>query len=418
MASVEPIYELKCSCNSYPWGKQGAESLSARLCAKEPGWIDPNDLSKPFEIKDEPFAEMWMGTYPVLPSYLASTGEDLQNVLDTHAEALIGKPVLEKFGHSKLPFLPKVLSIAKALPLQLHPNKELAARLHEKNPDQFTDANHKPEIALALGEFEAFCGFKPLASIHALMQLEPLKRYLPQIGKPEFDDQQLKGVVKKMLEADDASVKETYDALTLLPRDAFGSEEQHIQKLAPRLAEQYSAADPGLLVALITMNYMVLQRGESIYIPADGIHAYLSGDIIECMARSNNVLNTGFCPRSDRDNIDLFISCLTFTPHSAEEALLKPTAYERGREGKTERFSPPLSEFDMLQTTLKAGEKEMLGSVKGPGILLVTEGGAEMKANGKAMEVGEGQCFFVAQGTELEFEAGKAGALVHLAYVE
>jgi mannose-6-phosphate isomerase len=41
------------------------------------------------------------------------------------------------------------------------------------------------------------------------------------------------------------------------------------------------------------MNFLTLNPGEAIYIPADGIHAYLSGDIIECMARSNNVLNSG-----------------------------------------------------------------------------------------------------------------------------
>ena len=55
-------------------------------------------------------------------------------------------------------------------------------------------------------------------------------------------------------------------------------------------------------MALVTMNYLVLDKGDSIYIPADGIHAYLSGDIIECMARSNNVLNTGFCPTADRNS--------------------------------------------------------------------------------------------------------------------
>ncbi|TKA68239.1 hypothetical protein B0A55_10031 [Friedmanniomyces simplex] len=417
MATLEPVYQLKCSCNSYPWGRQCEESAAARLCAKQPGWVDQKDLSKPFTIEDKPYAEMWMGTYPTLPSYVASTGEDLQDLLDKHADELVGKQVVEKFGHSKLPFLPKVLSIAKALPLQLHPNKGLAAKLHEKHPDQFTDPNHKPEIALALGEFEAFCGFKPLGQMNKLMQLDPLKKYMPSISKPDFDDQQLKAVVKKMLEADDESVKETYNALTSLAEKDFGPDD-YIPKLAPRLAEQYSEADPGLLVALITMNYLVLQRGESIYIPADGIHAYLSGDIIECMARSNNVLNTGFCPRSDRDNVDLFISCLTFTPHSGEEAMLKPQSFERSKEQKTLRFAPPLSEFDMLQTTLKSGENESLGAVKGPGILIATEGSAQLKANGKKVELKEGQVFFVAQGTALEFEAGGEGLLMHMAYVE
>jgi mannose-6-phosphate isomerase class I len=63
----------------------------------------------------------WMGTYPELPSYVLETGEDLQDVMDKYPDELIGKTVAEKFNHTKLPYLPKVLSIAKALPLQLHP---------------------------------------------------------------------------------------------------------------------------------------------------------------------------------------------------------------------------------------------------------------------------------------------------------
>jgi mannose-6-phosphate isomerase class I len=63
----------------------------------------------------------WMGTYPELPSYVLETGEDLQDVLDKNWEELIGRNVAKKFNHTKLPYLPKVLSIAKALPLQLHP---------------------------------------------------------------------------------------------------------------------------------------------------------------------------------------------------------------------------------------------------------------------------------------------------------
>jgi hypothetical protein len=63
----------------------------------------------------------WMGTYPELPSYVLETGEDLQDVIDKNPDELLGTKVAEKFNHTKLPYLPKVLSIAKALPLQLHP---------------------------------------------------------------------------------------------------------------------------------------------------------------------------------------------------------------------------------------------------------------------------------------------------------
>src|SRR5690242_15339134 len=62
-----------------------------------------------------------MGTYPTLPSHVLETDEDLQEVLDKHSQELIGENVIKKFGHTKLPYLPKVLSISKALPLQLHP---------------------------------------------------------------------------------------------------------------------------------------------------------------------------------------------------------------------------------------------------------------------------------------------------------
>lgn len=62
-----------------------------------------------------------MGTYPTLPSKVLETDQDLQDVLDKHSDELIGQNVIKKFGHTKLPYLPKVLSIAKALPLQLHP---------------------------------------------------------------------------------------------------------------------------------------------------------------------------------------------------------------------------------------------------------------------------------------------------------
>ena len=65
-----------------------------------------------------------MGTYPSLPSKVLETNEDLQDVLDKHSNELIGQKVIQKFRHTKLPYLPKVLSIAKALPLQLHPVRQ------------------------------------------------------------------------------------------------------------------------------------------------------------------------------------------------------------------------------------------------------------------------------------------------------
>lgn len=200
------------------------------------------------------------------------------------------------------------------------------------------------------------------------------------------------------------------------PTAKFGKH-TYIPELLPRLAEQYGESDPGNLVALLTMNYMVLQKGDAIYIPADGIHAYLSGDIVECMARSDNVLNTGFCPRADRDSVDLFTSALTFSPKSGEEALLKPKPSDKGLNGHTKVLAPPMSEFNMLVTELKAHEKESIKPLQGPGVMVVTSGSGSLKANGKEFQVKEGYVFFIGYNTELELESIDQ-LETHLAYCE
>jgi len=153
------------------------------------------------------------------------------------------------------------------------------------------------------------------------------------------------------------------------------------------------------------MNYMKLNAGDSIYVPADSIHAYLSGNIIECMARSNNVLNTGFCPRADRDNVDTFIETLTFTPHDDDEATLRPKPFERSKNGKTQVYSPPMSEFDMLSTKVEKGEKESVEKINGPSIMIVTEGRGKLRAGGDEYALSEGFIFFIGAGVDTEYEA-------------
>jgi len=45
--------------------------------------------------------------YPELPSYVLSTGDDLQDVLDKNKN-LVGEAMIKKFGGTTLPYLPKV----------------------------------------------------------------------------------------------------------------------------------------------------------------------------------------------------------------------------------------------------------------------------------------------------------------------
>lgn len=190
-----------------------------------------------------------MGDYPVLPAKSLKTGEELHKVVDENKEQLLGKQCMDKFG-GVLPFLPKILSIAKALPLQIHPNKDLATKLHKQNPEQFMDDNHKPEIAIALGPFEVFAGWKPSAEIQSLFDsLSPLQKFLPQ-KNAQFDNETLREVVQTILQASDESIKSCQQELAKIPKEKYGKQ-AYILDILPRLQEQYSIEDPGNLVTLM-----------------------------------------------------------------------------------------------------------------------------------------------------------------------
>lgn len=407
--SSPSVIRLKCYCNNYPWGHAGAASRAARWC----------ELGNP-DFKIDPgkdYAEMWMGTYPELPSYDLNTGEDLQEILNRNKEKLIGTNVLSMFG-TDLPFLPKILSISKALPLQIHPNKELSRELHEKDPDNYTDPNHKPEIAVALSGFEVFVGFKPRDDIQALCNLKPLHRFVPGDVGEKYTDDTIKAICKSMLEADETTVKQTQEQLGQISRKEYG-DQAYILDLLPRLQAQYTKSDPGTLVALITMNFLTLEPGQALYVPADGIHAYLSGDIVECMARSNNVLNTGFCPPAERNSVDLFTSVLSFRQHDPKEPLLERVKSEKSRNGRTTAFKPPMSEFNMLVTELKGGQEEVIEPVHGPSVMIVTSGRGQMAVDGSTFDISEGRVYFIGQGVDVTLKAdGRDELIVYRAYAE
>ena len=238
----------------------------------------------------------------------------------------------------------------------------------------------------------------------------------------KWTDATLREVTRSLLKADPETVSRVQTELSRVPREHLG-DAGYILDLLPRLQGQYGPSDAGSLVALLCMNYLVFSAGDAIYIPADGIHAYLAGDIVECMARSNNVLNAGFCARADRDNADLFADALTFrSAHSREDVVLVPGKSARSASGKTTVYSPPMREFDMLKTDLGAGgEREQIAAGDGPGVLIVTQGAGSLHADGRDFELKEGFIYYVAPGVALEFTSssstGTDGLQIHMAVV-
>ena len=67
-----------------------------------------------------------------------------------------------------------------------HPDKKLAQELFEKFPHIYKDPNHKPEMAIALTDFECLCGFRPISEIRAYLDEFPeLKNISDLTGRSE-----------------------------------------------------------------------------------------------------------------------------------------------------------------------------------------------------------------------------------------
>ena len=124
---MEIIGDIK----NYEWGKLGSESEVVKL-AKLNDETFKTDESKPY-------SELWMGDHVSGQSKVKVTGELLGDFIQKDRNGNIG-------GQLNLPFLFKILSIRKALSIQVHPNKKEAERLHAVYPDIYKDDNHKPEV--------------------------------------------------------------------------------------------------------------------------------------------------------------------------------------------------------------------------------------------------------------------------------
>lgn len=207
-----------------------------------------------FNQDETKFAELWLGTH--------RSGKFKINYEETKKE---------------LPYLLKMLSIKNVLSIQVHPNKEQAIELHNKYPKIYTDPNPKPEIAIPLTYFEALAGLYSPEEVK-----ENLQNY-PELQ--EFD------TLEKLLTSDIQvnSIPLKYNT--------------KIDILITRLKKEYPN-DIGIFCPLY-IKYHELNVGEAMYIPPGCPHAYISGEIIEAMICSDNVVRVALTEKY-KDHETLF----------------------------------------------------------------------------------------------------------------
>ena len=250
--------ELTCAVQKYAWGKIGEDSAVATLA---------RDGHPEFTLEsDAQYAELWMGTHPNGPSKLSKTGQSLQEYLDAKPEAL-GEATRKAFG-DQLPFLFKVLSVNKALSIQAHPDKKLAELLHAKRPDLYKDGNHKPEMIIALTDFEALCDFRPFSVIQE--HIRAISQLKSCIGD-NWESLTLKECFTALMKCDPNLVR---DQLASFKDELSGSTERSfLSDLFLRLHEEYPG-DVGCFV-IYFLSYHKLAPGEALFLEANVPHAYL-----------------------------------------------------------------------------------------------------------------------------------------------
>ncbi|KAL4364031.1 hypothetical protein GQ457_04G023380 [Hibiscus cannabinus] len=322
---------------------------------------------------------------------------------------VLGVKVFEKWG-SHLPFLFKVLSVGKALSIQAHPDKELAKQLHKMKPHLYKDDNHKPEMALAITDFTALSGFISLQELKQV--LEDVPEIVEVVGiasaKQIMDiheqDDVIANKVKSALRSVftqlmSASKEMTAKAISKLKsRLLIESQLRSLrekEELVLRLEKQYPG-DIGLLSAFF-LNYVRVKGGEALYVAANEPHAYLSGDCIECMATSDNVVRAGLTPKH-RD-VQTLCSMLTYNlgyPEILSGLPLSPYIT---------RYLPPFDEFEVDRCVLPKGSSTVFPAVPGPSIFLAFAGEGTLKTGCWEGIVTEGDVIFEAANTEITITA-------------
>ncbi|MET4002927.1 mannose-6-phosphate isomerase [Arthrobacter sp. UYCu511] len=372
-----------------------------------------------------PEAELWMGAHSDSPS-IASTpdgGVPLDELIAQHPLETLGQQVHADFG-AKLPFLAKLLAAESALSLQVHPTLERAGERfaaeeaagipRDAAHRNYKDANHKPEMILALTPFEALCGFRPCAEAAALFRavaaaieahgaqvpelLHQLEMTLnsrmaaPMVVRRAFETlvdggaatTALVELAAAALAADSTALAAGEGAASNtcagLPDNGAAS-----LRTVVELAGQYPG-DAGVLVSLL-LNRVSLRPGEAIYMPAGNIHAYLNGLGLEVMASSDNVLRGGLTAK--HMDVPELLDTVNFSPNTV------PMVPTRTTDLGQQVWEPPFAEFALQRVELSAGAAPVPLVQNGPLLVLAVQGSVLLDSPRSDMALHRGGCAFI-----------------------
>ncbi|WP_114791660.1 mannose-6-phosphate isomerase, class I [Niabella yanshanensis] len=340
---MQQLASLAGSIKHYDWG--GTSYIPSLLQIENPNL--------------EPFAEYWLGVHPQADCKITlanGTQVLLRDYVEQDLAATLGSTVLKRFGN--LPYLLKVLDVKDMLSIQVHPSKAQAAIDFEKEnetgvpltaPDRnYKDANHKPELMVAMSEFYLLHGFKPEEElISVLDKVKELKKF-----KAVFKKKGYAGLYKMSMEMPQDEVNTLLQSLLarIIPLYQNGQLEKSNEDFwAARAALTFGR--PGVIdrgiFSVYFFNLVHLTTGQAIFQDAGVPHAYLEGQNVEIMASSDNVLRGGLTTKHI-DTVELLKHTRCEATHPK---ILKPA------KGKSvQSYKAPVKDFTLTSYQLKKGE--------------------------------------------------------------
>ncbi len=352
----------------------------------------------------EPEAELWLGTHPGSPSRTPRTYPPTEGGHDTLRDWVAAEPgpLLGDPDAVELPILLKVLAARTPLSLQVHPSPAQAAQGYTDEVSRgigvdafsrnYKDPYPKPEIIVAVTDFEGLCGFRPgaevaafaadLARLAADSRLTPsspaLSRLLGLLAEPTA----MEPIVDWLLSGESSAADCVAQVISL----AGSPEAMHTASAATfrtirELAAHYPG-DPGVVIAAL-LNRVTLRPGECLFAAAGVLHAYLHGVGIELMTASDNVLRGGLTPK----HVDTGELLRVLSFDQGGPSVLAP---RRPSENVTVYQPPAPFALTVAEVT---GRPEPLPG--GPAILLVERGAVTVTGTDATVTLGRGQAVFV-----------------------
>ncbi len=370
---MQKAYKLQGKHRHYDWG--GTQFIPALM-----------GINNTF---NEPYAEYWMGAHPAAVSEIITENGIvlLDKMLADHGAILLGEKTQASFG--TLPYLYKVLDVAKMLSIQAHPNIQNAILGYEKEEAagidlnasirNYKDKNHKPEVMVALSDFWLLHGF--LAPELLAARLKEFSYFNPL--QVHFNGDDYEGLYRFFMQL---SSEDSDYILKPLILDAVSSVKNGIvNKSHPHWwANKYydgqipdKNIDKGIF-SIYILNIVQVAKYEGVFQGAGLLHAYLEGQNIELMANSDNVLRGGLTTK--HVDVNELIQQVKFIPTYPN--VLKGEALN---EFETS-YPCPVPDFGLTKITLIKGKSYTINTTALE-MLLLTAG--ELQLDKLLLKAGE-----------------------------